>query len=113
MLVSSLATPSCTSLPASSTTATPVGLRSPHARSSPTKYIRLPCPVARVELLADVVQLDSQGGESLLRVGQSGQQVTVPRRLRCRTASRRRQAFGQSGRDDVPGGEIAVDRHVF
>src|ERR1700754_441302 len=44
MLVSSVAAPSCTSLPASSTTATPVGLRSPHARSSPTKYIRLACP---------------------------------------------------------------------
>src|ERR1043165_5250064 len=43
MLPSSPAVPTCSSLPSASMAATPVWFFSPHARSSPTKYIRQEC----------------------------------------------------------------------
>src|SRR5579875_851097 len=48
MLASSSAVPTCTSRPAASTTATPLWLISPHARSTPTKYIRPACRITTV-----------------------------------------------------------------
>src|ERR1700712_2267212 len=113
MLASSCATARWTSLPVSSTTATPVGLRSPHARSSPTKYMRLACTVTCVEMSADVLEFGGQGGNLRLRVGQSHSQIAVSGRLRRVVALCGGDVFRRRRRDDVARRGVAKDRHVL
>src|ERR1700694_4871057 len=84
MLASSCATPMSTSRPPWSMTAIPVGLRSPHARSRPTKYTSLPCRIRAVSCVFVTIPnvlADRYASDEMVAIWSPEAKVVAERRL--------------------------------
>ncbi len=84
MSVSVVAVARCTNLPRESATATPVGLRSPHARSSPAKYTSPACPVRAVSCVSVTIPnvlASRYASEDMVAIWSPEAKIVAERRL--------------------------------